>query len=949
MPPTSTSPAHETLLENFEWARQLAMGMARDSHLADDLVQEAFRIGLEKPPKKASKTRAWLAQVMRNNLRLHYRGGGRRRRREEKVAVQDSVDSHPLAPMEREESIDAVSRTMLGLPEPFQGTLVLHYWDNLSLQEISNRTGVPGRTVESRLRKGRQLMKERLDRQFDGEGVWAMVVMPLLSVPSPPPPLLKSAVASSACIALILGGIAIFGDSPFSAKTHNVEAGAIVVAASGTTINAAPSEPMLLHREMLASQGQLTPLPAFVNSSVEVHLYDESTGVSLPNVSVPLIQYGDLEEALARGVEPLGVFYKQKYWAILALDSAVSNEEGIASAQAVPGALYIQVDNGLFSAEYSMLESESALHRRIMRSKKGWKRLELPLIKRFGSAHGRIEDSVNEEALEGAVLEFWQGNFSKPPRPAEFEVAANLEGDFEMMNIISKRRGCSLSASAPGWVSPFVYRAWPDFGPDFRDIHFSLVPAQRVVIEVIGEDGLPVQDAKVTVAPRQNAALPPSIEGGSYIHRTWATQTTDAQGHVVFDALPDGLRVEVRAAEFGFRAASIPNGATRFEMRLERGVTVAGRVIDEQGQAVDSALVTLFSEEGTLPAQTDGEGHFQFTHISRNQSVRLQFHKTNYAWWVSESLQAGALSFYEIAAVKAQTIMGRVTPLPADLDFKQPPLSVSPVAMDRFQGLSSAMWMPSFEAVLLKDGRFVIKDLPTGDFLLKFTTPEGAVWTHRASAGDRDLVLGPDPDLKLQKISGTVFRDGDASTVAFAQLQAFRVDRLVDAQANHAHTVMTMMAPSVAATADGHFELAALPPGKYSLCCWDPESGRHFHHVLNLPEEAMDHVEISLPATQSFDLVVRDSDGSPVANARLHLMDTNGVPHPMLVSTFPNRKMAAFTNELGAARLENVPLNSGLILVVDAPAESNVEHNALHIAVSALTSHAGEPYAIVLE
>jgi hypothetical protein len=69
----------------------------------------------------------------------------------------------------------------------------------------------------------------------------------------------------------------------------------------------------------------------------------------------------------------------------------------------------------------------------------------------------------------------------------------------------------------------------------------------------------------------------------------------------------------------------------------------------------------------------------------------------------------------------------------------------------------------------------------------------------------------------------------------------------------------------------------------------------------------------------------------------------------MLVSTFPNRKMAAFTNELGAARLENVPLNSGLILVVDAPAESNVEHNALHIAVSALTSHAGEPYAIVLE
>lgn len=948
MPPITTSPVHEVLLENLEWARQLAMGMARDSHLADDLVQEAFRIGLEKPPQKASKARAWLAQVMRNNLRLHYRGGGRRRGREQKVAVADSVESHPLAPMEREESIEAVSRTMLGLPEPFQGTLVLHYWDNLSLQEIANRTGVPVRTVESRLRKGRQLMKERLDRQFDGEGAWAIVVLPLLSAPSPPTPLLKSAVASTACIALILGGIAIFGDSPHALEARNAEAGTIVVEplAADTTVD--PSAPMLLSREMLVSQGQLTPLPAFLDPAVEVHLYDEATGVSLPHISMRIIQYGDLEATLARGVEPLGLYFKQKYWAILAIDSVISNEEGLASTQAVPGALYIQVDNGLYSPEYSMLESESALHRRIMRTQKGWQRLELPLIQRFGSARGRIVNAANEEALEGATLQFWQGNFRKPLRTAEFETAADVGGYFEMTNIISERRGCSLSASAPGWVSPFVYRAWPDFGPNFRDIHFPLVPAQRVVIQVVGEDNMPVADAKVTVAPRQKAALPPSVEGGSYVHRTWATKTTNHDGRVVFDALPDGLRVEVRAAEFGFRAASIPDGATRFEMQLDCGVTVAGRVIDEQGQAVDSARITLFSEEGVLPTQTDSDGRFQFKHIQRDQKVRLQFHKQNYAWWVSGSLDASSLSFLEIAAVKSQTIMGQVAPMPIGVNLKQPPLAVSPIAMNLFQGLSSAMWVPSFEAVLLGDGRFVIKDLPAGDFLLKFTTPEGAVWTHRASAGDQGIVLGPNPDLQLQKIIGTVFRSDHASAVAFAQLQAFRVDRLIDAQTNNEHAVMTMMAPSVAATADGHFELPALPPGKYSLCCWDPESGRHFHHVLNLPEEAMDHVEIFLPASQSFDLEVRDADGGPVAKARLHLVDANGVPHPLLMSTFPNRKMAEFTNELGAARLENIPLGSGLILVVDSAAGS-AAFDTFRIAVDALTSDTGKPCVIVLE
>jgi RNA polymerase sigma-70 factor (ECF subfamily) len=948
MPPVTTSPVHEVLLENLEWARQLAMGMARDSHLADDLVQEAFRIGLEKPPQKASKARAWLAQVMRNNLRLYYRGGGRRRGREQKVAVDDYVDSHPLAPMEREESMQAVSRTLLGLPEPFQGTLVLHYWDHLSLQEIADRTGAPVRTVESRLRKGRQLMKERLNRQFDGDNAWAIVILPLLSAPSPPTPLLKSAVASTACLALILGGIAIFGSSPQSQEKRNGTQGMGEEQAMATHAPLSTATPTLLKRESVPVSNSMARLSGAANSVVEIHLYDEATGESLPNIAVPILQYGDLEAALARGVEPLGVLFKKKYWAVLAKDSTRSNEDGLATIEAVPGALYIQVGDGLFSSQYSMLELEGAAHRRITRTNQGWPRLELPLIKRFGSARGHIVNSTSQEAIEGATLQFWQGNFIKPPRPPEFETIANVEGSFEMNQIISERRGCSLSAVAPGWVSPFVYRAWPDFGPDFRDIRFPLVPAQPLAIQVVDENGAPVPEARVTVAPRQKAALPPSIEGGSFIHRSWPAQLTDAEGNVVFDALPDGLRVEVRAANFGFCSVTIPNGTVRYVVHLDRGVTVAGRVVDEQGQPLEGARMTLFCAEGALPTQTDREGHYQFTHVHRGQNVRLQLHKKNYAWWVSEPLDTSAFRFFEITAVEAQTIMGRVTPLPNGIDFNQPLLTASPVAMNLFQGLSSAMWTPSFECVLLSDGRFVVKGLPAGDFLLKFTTPQGAVWTHRASAGEHDIVLGPDPDLQLQKISGTVFRDGDTSTVGFAQLQAFRVDRLFHARTNDQHTAMTMMAPSVAANAHGQFELPALPPGQYSLCCWDPESGRHFHHVLNLPEDAMDSVDIFLPAIQSFDLLVQTAEGAPVAKARLHLVASNGIPHPLLVSTFPNRKIAEFTNEQGKARLENIPLDRDLVLLVD-DTSSGAGFETVKVSVSALAAHGDQPYVIVLE
>ena len=141
--------------------RRMARELLREEHQSEDLVQSAFLTALERPPRVLS--RAWLKKVLRRRGVDTLRRQARRRASEALIEPRNAPDTGELALLlERHEAVVTVLR---GLREPYRQALYLRYFDGLSPSQIAERLEVPVKTVKSRLHRGLQQMRERLEQR----------------------------------------------------------------------------------------------------------------------------------------------------------------------------------------------------------------------------------------------------------------------------------------------------------------------------------------------------------------------------------------------------------------------------------------------------------------------------------------------------------------------------------------------------------------------------------------------------------------------------------------------------------------------------------------------------------------------------------------------------------------------------------------------------------------
>jgi RNA polymerase sigma-70 factor, ECF subfamily len=175
---SETVPIEELLAES-EWLTRLAGGLCGSRGDGDDLVQESYRVAIERPPRVGGSVRGWLRRVTTNlfweRLRRERAEGDRQRRK--------SVPAAPATPDEiaaRLELQREVARMVLGLPEPSRSVLLLRYWEGLPTAKIARRLGVPGGTVRSRLSRSLAHLRAELDAGSDGgRERWVTVLLPL--------------------------------------------------------------------------------------------------------------------------------------------------------------------------------------------------------------------------------------------------------------------------------------------------------------------------------------------------------------------------------------------------------------------------------------------------------------------------------------------------------------------------------------------------------------------------------------------------------------------------------------------------------------------------------------------------------------------------------------------------------------------------------------------------
>lgn len=179
MKQTSYSVEIGELLSHADWIRQVAGRLVNGAGGVEDAVQDAWVEALERPPKRARNLRGWLATVALNRVRQMGRSEKRRAWRERSAARPEAQPS-AIELAERA----AVQRELVGhvlaLDEPFRAVVLMRFFDGLTPPEISERLGVPLKTVHSRMQRAFERLRVRLDHEYGDSKRWGVVFVPLL-------------------------------------------------------------------------------------------------------------------------------------------------------------------------------------------------------------------------------------------------------------------------------------------------------------------------------------------------------------------------------------------------------------------------------------------------------------------------------------------------------------------------------------------------------------------------------------------------------------------------------------------------------------------------------------------------------------------------------------------------------------------------------------------------
>jgi RNA polymerase sigma-70 factor (ECF subfamily) len=148
-------------------ALRTAFLITNDRQAAEDVAQNAFlnalrhlnRYDLDRP------FRPWFLTILANEARMHLRG----QRRKPTISLDD--ENHPET-SDDGEALDTllirgddrarVREALARLGEPFRTTVVLYYFNDLSIEEIAAATDSATGTVKSRLHRGREQLRTLL-------------------------------------------------------------------------------------------------------------------------------------------------------------------------------------------------------------------------------------------------------------------------------------------------------------------------------------------------------------------------------------------------------------------------------------------------------------------------------------------------------------------------------------------------------------------------------------------------------------------------------------------------------------------------------------------------------------------------------------------------------------------------------------------------------------------
>jgi RNA polymerase sigma-70 factor (ECF subfamily) len=158
------------LREHHRWLRMLALARVRDADVADEILQNVALAALDAGRQQTVVQQAapWLYRVLVRQCLLYRRQQGRRRKLLTRFQAQQNHSptthgtSDPLQWLLSNERRDLVRQSLAMLDDRDAQVLLLKYCEGWSYQQIAAHLGVTASTIESRLHRARQRMRDQL-------------------------------------------------------------------------------------------------------------------------------------------------------------------------------------------------------------------------------------------------------------------------------------------------------------------------------------------------------------------------------------------------------------------------------------------------------------------------------------------------------------------------------------------------------------------------------------------------------------------------------------------------------------------------------------------------------------------------------------------------------------------------------------------------------------------
>ena len=147
----------------------VCLKLTGDYFTAEDISQETFISAYQHLNEfDGQSEKAWLCRIASNKCIDYLRQAERRAVATPEDEMPAEAASSRDGPLEQFISSDVMERFRSScneLPEPYKTPAVLHFDEGLTAKEISERTRVPVKTVQSQIYRARQMLQKKIRKE----------------------------------------------------------------------------------------------------------------------------------------------------------------------------------------------------------------------------------------------------------------------------------------------------------------------------------------------------------------------------------------------------------------------------------------------------------------------------------------------------------------------------------------------------------------------------------------------------------------------------------------------------------------------------------------------------------------------------------------------------------------------------------------------------------------